>query len=247
MTFLELYGLELDRELGSADRVNLFTTARRKAAINAAQLEWIKRTECLQRQISYVLTDDRQEYDLEAATDFGWIAKHGVSVKITSGSTTRYLEGDDLLETSVERLKQEEPGWRAVTAGTPTKYYLRRSGGTVNLGFHPKPRITGADEWWAIVQIVMVATDLTADADVPFTCSSNPMQSLRPWHRALAHFGAYDLEKFRKDDQRGATQLQLWEHYIEQYTNTMKPKAGTVVRFARNYRSRSVRLADPRT
>jgi hypothetical protein len=46
MDFVTLYGLELDRELGSADRTVLFTTARRKAAINAAQLEWVKRTEC---------------------------------------------------------------------------------------------------------------------------------------------------------------------------------------------------------
>ena len=50
MTFLELYGTELDRELGTTDRTQRFTTARRKAAINAGQLEFVRRTECLTRE-----------------------------------------------------------------------------------------------------------------------------------------------------------------------------------------------------
>jgi hypothetical protein len=46
MTFLQLYGDYLDIELGSADRTALFTTARRKDAVNRAQLEFAKQTEC---------------------------------------------------------------------------------------------------------------------------------------------------------------------------------------------------------
>jgi hypothetical protein len=112
--FSTLYGIELDRELGTADRDQRFTTARRKAAINAGQLEFVKRTECLQRQASVTLVDATQEVDLEASvTDFGWIAKQGISIAITSGTTTRYLEGDDLEVTSVANLNVEEPGWRA--------------------------------------------------------------------------------------------------------------------------------------
>lgn len=251
MIFSTLYGDELDRELGSADRTSLFTTARRKAAINAAQLEWVKRTECFQRQVSFTLTDDRQEYDLEAATDFAWIAKNGVSIKIVSGTTTRYIEGDDLMQTSVARLMQDEPGWRAATAADPTFWYLRRTGGTMQLGFHPKPSISGTDVWTAIVQIVMIPTDLSADSDEPFTCSTNPLRSLRPFHRALVHFAAYDLEKFRKDQARSGAQLQLFELEVAKFVGVEKPKGGQRVRLATDYRgnaamSRPLRT-DPRT
>lgn len=250
MIFSTLYGSELDRELGSADRTQLFTTQRRKDAINAAQLEWVKRTECFQRQVSFTLEDDRQEYDLEAATDFAWIAKNGVSIKIVSGTTTRYIEGDDLIQTSVARLMQDEPGWRAVTAGTPTSWYLRRTGGTVQLGLHPKPSID-TETWTAIVQIVMIPTDLSADADEPFTCSTNPLRSLRPFHRALVHFAAYDLEKYRKDQGRSGAQLQLFELEVAKFTGVEKPKGGQRVRLANDYRgnasmSRPMRT-DPRT
>jgi hypothetical protein len=121
MIFSDLYGTELTRELGSSDTSTLFTTARRKAAINAAQLEFVKRTECLTRQTSVTIVDGTQEYDLDAIAnaDFGWLSKQGPSIAITSGSTVRYIEGDDLEETSVERLNVEEPGWRGQSAGTP--------------------------------------------------------------------------------------------------------------------------------
>src|SRR5262245_1166554 len=140
MDFVTLYGTELDRELGSADRTQLFTTARRKSAINAAQLQWVKDTECFTRQTTVTLVSGTQEYDLESTTtDFAWISKQGVSIKIVSGSNTRYIEGDDLEVTTVERLNVEEPGWRSATAGSPMKMYIRRADGAVQLGFHPAP------------------------------------------------------------------------------------------------------------
>jgi hypothetical protein len=217
----------------------MFTTARRKAAINAAQLEFVERTECLTRQYSQALTDSVQEYDLEATiTDFFCLSKQGPSIKIVDASAnTTYIEGDDLTWTSVERLNAEEPGWRAVAAGRPTKYYLRRDGGTVNLGFHPKPSIAVGETWTALVPYVVVVADLAADADEPFTVSANPIKSLRPYHRALVHFAAYDLEKLRKDPNRGSVQLQLFETYVERYTGKQQPKMGQRIRLARDYRA----------
>ncbi len=252
MTFDQLYGIELDRELGSADRTQLFTTVRRKAAINAAQLEWVKRTECLQKQTTVTLVTSTQEYDLESTiTDFGWIADQGPSIKIVSGSTTRYIEGDDLALTSVGRLNIEEPGWRAVSAGTPTTYYTRRDGGTVNLGLHPKPSIPATETWTVLLPYVLVPADLSADADEPFTVSSNPIKSLRPWHRALVHFAAFDLEKLRKDTGREQAQLQLFEAEVNRFLELEKPASGGVIRMARVYRRPSVSLYprrwDPRT
>jgi hypothetical protein len=252
MQFSELYGTELDRELGTADTTQRFTVVRRKAAINAAQLEWVKRTECFQRQTTVSLVTGTQEYDLEATiTDFAWIAKQGVSIKIVSGTTTRYIEGRDLQVTSVERLNTEEPSWRAVAASTPKNVYLRRDGGTVNLGFHPAPAITGTDVWTALVPYVVVPADMSADADEPFTVSANPLKSMRPWHRALVHFAAYDLEKLRKDTQRGGAQLQLFELEVAKFTGVEKPKGGGRVRLATDYRQQArvgvARRVDPRS
>lgn len=250
MTFLELYGTELDRELGSADRTSLFTTQRRKDAINAAQLAWNKRTECYVRETTVSIVDGTQEYDLEATiTDFAMLSKQGVSIKIVSGSTTRYIEGHALTVTSVERLNVEEPGWRAVSAATPRKIYLRRNGGTVNLGFHPAPDITGSDTWTAIVPYVAIPVDMSADLDEPFTVSSNPMKAMRLWHRALVYHAAADLEQYRLDAHgKLATHLQRFEVEVMQFSAAEKPKGGQAVRFIRQYRGSSAgRRQDPRT
>lgn len=253
MDFVTLYGSELDRELGSADRTQLFTTALRKAAINAAQRKFVTETECFTRQASIPLVDDTQEYDIEAATgfeDFSWIAKDGVSIKIVSGSNTRYIEGDDLRVTSVERLNVEEPGWKAVSAGTPQALYTRRDGGRIFLGLHPKPSID-TETWTAIVGYVLFPSDLSADADEPFTFSTNPVKSLRPWHRALVHYAAYDLEKLRKDTERSGIQLQLFQAEVDSYRSKQAPKGGQSVRMVVNYRDRArrgtPRRYDPRT
>jgi hypothetical protein len=235
---LQLFGVELDRELGTADRIQRFTTERRKAAINAAQLEWLERTECLQREVSIALTDETQEYDLEAlVTSYGWLAKEGVSIAIDNGTTVRYLEGNDLEVTTYERLNAEHRSWRGEPAGTPRKVYCRRELGLIKLGFYPAPSIT-ADTWTALVHAVIQPTDMSADADLPFTVSANPIASLAPYHRALAHFAAYDLEKFRKDETRGANQLQLWEQYVARYQAREKPKGGQKVRLSVDYRGR---------
>jgi hypothetical protein len=104
VTLSELSTTELSRALGSADTSELFTTARRVAAINAAQLEWVKQTECLTRQGSINLSDAQHTYDIEATlTDFAWLSKSGVSIAITTTATgaVRWIEGKDLTVTSV--------------------------------------------------------------------------------------------------------------------------------------------------
>lgn len=248
MDFVTLYGTELDRELGSADRTALFTTARRQAAINAAQLEWAERTQCTARQIRVTLTDEIWEYDLDSlSSDVVNLSAQGVTIEIVPATgSTRYLEGDDLRVLSVEALDQEQPGWRAVSAGTPTVQYSRQDGGRWYLGVHPKPSIAAGDTWTALVGVVVIPAELFADADEPFTINGNPLRLLRPYHRALVHFAAYDLEKLRKDQARGGLQLQLFEAYVLRYVAAMRPKGGQVVRFVRNYRHRSARRLDPR-
>lgn len=237
MDFATLYGSELTRELGS-ESTTLFTTARRKAAINAAQLEFLERTDCFQRTYALSLTDGVGEYDVEASiTDFAWLAKQGVSIWIVSGTTVRYIEGEDLRVTTDQRLNTDRPGWRGTPNGTPSAVYLRPEGGTQLLGFHPKPSIASGDVWVALVHAVVQPAVMTADADVPFTYGANAVTSLAPYHRALVHFAAADLEKFRKDSQRAAEQLQLFEQYVERYQAKQRPKGGQTVRFTRDYRA----------
>lgn len=247
MQFSTLYGSELDRELGTSDTTQRFTTARRKAAINAAQLEWVERTSCTTIQKALTLTDGTGEYDLDSLiTDVINLSKQGVSIKIVSGTTTRYLDGDDLEITSVVRLNAEEPNWRAESAGTPSAVYLRRDGGRAYLGFHPAPDVSGSDVWTALVGAVVLPTDMSGDADEPFTVNGNPLQMLRPYHRALAHFAAYDLEKLRKDAVREAAQLELWEHYLMRYEAAQKPMNGQRVRMVKDYRGTRTHRWNPR-
>ena len=250
MTFLELYGTELDRELGTADRTQRFTVARRKAAINAGQLEFVKRTECLTRSVSISLVDGTREYDLETSiTDFGWISKQGLSISVTDGTTTWYYEGDDLTFTTVERLNSEHPGWRSWTAGVPRYVYIDRNGGALNLGFVPAPDFDG-DTAAVRVHAVVIPADMSADADEPFTVSSNAIRSLRMFHRALVYYAAFDLEKLRKDPQREGLFSQLFDAEIEKYTLASKPKGGQQIRLARDYRGEAKRgtgrAPDPR-
>lgn len=251
MTFLQLYGTELDRELASSS-TQLFTTARRQAAVNWAQLEFTKQTECFKRNTTISLVSGTQEYDLEATvSDFGFIAKQGISIRITPASgSVRYLQGEDLTPMTVERLNYERPNWRAEAAGTPDSYYVDPDGGALNLGLVPKPSITAGDTWVLLLPYVAIPADMSGDADEPFSIASNPVKALRFFHRALVHGAAYDLEKFRKDVPRSATQKQLFEQEVSSYFATMKPKGGQHVRIATNYRAHQTgmlpRRFDPR-
>ena len=96
MDFLTLYGTELDRELGTTDRTQRFTTARRKEAINAAQLRFLKRTGCVTKQTTIALVDGTQEYDVEATvTDFGGITAQGLAIKMMIGGQLKTGGSDD--------------------------------------------------------------------------------------------------------------------------------------------------------
>jgi hypothetical protein len=214
MIFSDLYGTELTRELGSSDTSTLFTTARRKAAINAAQLEFVKRTECLTRQTSITIVDGTQEYDLDAIAnaDFGWISPQGPSIAITSGTTVRYLEGDDLEETSVERLNVEEPGWRGSERGhadassTCGAMAARSTSASI-----PSRTLRHGHLGAARALRGGPGGSERGRGRAVHGLEQSGQGSLRFWHRALVHFAAYDLEKFRKDINAGAAQLQLFE------------------------------------
>jgi hypothetical protein len=62
--FSTLYTSRLDEELGTDDSTTLFTTARRKAAINRGLEQFAELTECYVRWSTLVITSTAAEYDL---------------------------------------------------------------------------------------------------------------------------------------------------------------------------------------
>lgn len=247
MTFLELYGEALSHELGSDDTTQLFTTARRKSAINEAQDEFNRQTECFQKRATIALSDGTAEYDLEGSfTDFLWLGKDDVEVLHNDGTNDTWYSGPDLPRRDIPWLNRHEPGWRQASAGTPRMYYLREHGGNVYLGFYPAPDVEVGHTWTAYVTYVADPPDMSADGDEPYTLSSNVLIRLRPWHKALVHFAAGKLESLRRNYAVEDRQRQLFAAYIADYLQKQRRKGGQFVSLAREYRrSESERPPDP--
>lgn len=246
MTFLELYGDKLDRELGSADRTSLFTTVRRKAAINDAQEWFVTQTECLQRTEAIELTDADGEVDLEAEiadADFLWIAKQGPEIAADPGGGGEivYYAGESFKRTTVQELNRENSGWRNLDPGAPEAWYERNEGGQHIFGIVPPPSIPGAATWTLSVPYVVKAAAMSADGDIPFTVSSNAKVSLIPWHDALVYYAASELEKLRKGLERSTFLRQQAESRILDYLDKRRVPGGKRIKLARNYHRETLR------
>jgi hypothetical protein len=236
MTFLELYGVKLDRELGSADRTLLFTTERRKAAVNDAQQEWVRLTESFTREATITLVDGTQEYDLEVTSDYQWLCEQGLEVTIVDGSgNTRTLAGDDLPRRTIAWLNRYDPSWRSAAAATPIAHYIREADGTVLVGLYPAPSIAAGETWTLRVPYVARPADLSADADVPFSIAGNPKAALYAWHQALVHYAAGLLERLRKDRVASDAQMQTFVAFVTDYLQRHRARAPQHVTFQRNY------------
>ena len=258
MNFETMFGIQLDHELGSVDSTVKFTTARRHAAINEGCAEFADLTECLIRVSTVTITGGTAEYDLHssaviAGQDFVRLAAdQPVEFHYTDASSrTQYMAGDDLPERTVRWLNQHEPSWRDSTSATgaqlPQIFYLRPDGGALNLGFYPMPSTGSSASAKAVVPYVAFPTPLTADTSQPFTVNSSVRLDLRPYHQALVHFAAHQLEKLRRDDQAADRQLQKFMGYVTRYLQSMRRKGGVSLTFARNYFRRRPEVQDPRT
>ena len=247
-TFSSLYGNRLDRELGSADSTQLFTTARRKSAINEAQEEFARLTNCLERRSSITITGWTGDYDLNATSvisgqDFYEFAPRGVVFRYTDASSQiQELSGDDLIRRDPLWLDRYEPGWNVSTwASTtvmqqlPSVWYERLDGGARYLGFWPVPSSGSSASMEAFVTYQARPAAMTSDTNEPFMVNSSVRFDLRPYHQALVHYAAHQLEKLRRDDQASANQLQKFLGYVQQYLQAMRRKGGTSLTFARSY------------
>lgn len=244
MIFSDLYGTYLDVELGSADRASLFTTARRKDAVNRAQQEFAKQTECFTKSTPITLANGTREYDLESvisADDFIAVASDGVEYVFTDASSNvTYRSGDDFPRLDLDILNREQSGWRLTGSATfPSSYYLREDGGSIYLGFSEPPLIGAGESATVTIPYLAIPPDMSADTNEPFSDSAgtNPRRSLRPWHQALVHYAAALLEPLRKNYAGEQRQRGLFAAIVADYLQRHRKKGGSRITLAHDYRA----------
>ena len=259
--FSSLYTGRLDRELHTDDSTQLFTTARRKAAVNEGLEHFADITECWTKQSTISITAGTAEYDLHsslviAGEDFLRFHKEQVQFRYTDASSNvTVLAGDDLPRRDVEWLNRFEPSWQVSTeassiAKLPQVYYHRTAGGAGYLGFWPTPGLGSSASAAVIVPYIARPVPLTADTSQPFTDTNGvTRRDLVPFHQAAVHYAAAQLEKLRADMEASNAQMQTFLSFVTRYLGSKRVKGGRHVTFARNYwqtRGREV-VDDPRT
>lgn len=254
-TFSELYGTLLDIELGTADRTQRFTTARRKDAINRGMQEFIRLTGCFTREASTALSDETQEYNLESlisSNTFIRLADQQPYIKTVISSVTTYIEGKSLQRKDISVLDREDPSWRSATSGTPTHWYMREDANSVFLGLHPKPNIVAGDTWTLFIPYVAKAATMTGDTDIPFatTAAGTAKRSLEPYHQALVHYATAQLEKLRRNYQVVGAQMEAFVGYVQDYLAEHRIRGGDMLYLSHDYfaaaQIRPERPPDPR-
>lgn len=234
--FSVLYGDRLDRELGSADRTERFTTQRRKDAVNEGQDEFIRLTGAFTEDAEWTMADQDQEFNL--ATLFPgdkFLRLHTrqpyISMSDLNASVT-YIQGKDFPRKDIETLDREEPGWRQASAGRPQCWYVREDVNAIYIGIYPKADIPTGHTWTLNVPAVVYATALSGDSNVPFEGKN----VLRVYHQALVHYAAAQLEKLRRNYTVSAAQLDAFLAYVNEYNGDKnKTQSGDRVEFGHNY------------
>ena len=244
--FSSLFGTRLDEELGTDDSTVLFTTARRKNAINRGAAEFANLTGCLTRRVTFTVTGGTAEYDLNSTAvvpggDFGGIATDGVEFRYTNASSQlTILARDTLPRRDIDWLNQNEPGWRLSTLASsvmqlPAFYYLRMDGPALFLGFSPTPSTGSSASAAVMLTYVADAPVMSAASDEPFTFNSSVRGDLSPYHQGLVHYAAHQMEKLRRDDQASDRQLQKFLGYVSRYFADRRILGGRQIRQAKNY------------
>jgi hypothetical protein len=236
MTFGQLYGEALNVELASSDTTQLFTTVRRKAAINEAMQAFVRETGCTKRNGTLTVVDGDGEYDLETEfTDFLRLAGDP-GLKVVNGSSTRWIQGKTAFpQTDVDTLDWTHPGWRDLDPGQPECWYLDEADGDKLFGIVPPPDFASGDTWTARIPYVAKPTALSADADIPFTVGSDYHLSLEPFHQGLAHYGAARLEALRKNYDGFDRQMKLYAGYVGLYRKERLAGGTGTIQLARDY------------
>lgn len=235
-TFGHLYSSGLDRELGTDDSTQLFTTARRKTAILEGEQQFVDLTECLQRELTISCSNGVREYDLlssnTGSTDFMRLSPQGpeyaiVSSNSTAVGSTTHAAGSLFPRRDIPRLNRESPGWRQSTgARVPASWYLRTDGGRHYLGFSEPPTILSSETATLTVPYLAAPAQSTESTRLMFVVNGEERVDLRPYHDAVTHYAAHALEKLRKDQARSDLQLQRFSGYISRYLEQKRHRTG---------------------
>lgn len=247
--FSSLFGSYLDEELGTDDSTVLFTTARRKAAINKGAARFAQLTQCLTRRVTFTITGGTSEYDLNSTTiipsgDFHDFDKDGVEFRYTDASSNlTILARDTLPRRDIDWLNEYLPGWRTSTVASsvsqlPQFWYVRPDGAQYNMGFAPMPSTGSSASAACMLSYIADPPVMVNSTEQPYTYSGAYRVDLGNYHQALVHYAAHQLEKLRQDEQRSQTQLQKFMGYIQQYIQDQRIKGGRQIRQAKTYFNR---------
>lgn len=247
-TFLQLYGSQLDRELGSSDRTQRFTVALRKEYVNEGQRKFNEQTSCFVKRAPIAITDEVAEYDLESssvitAADYLWPSETSATLKRYDGTGTAlsdysYVEGPELPFKSEEELNQTRPNWRAESAAVPDCWTLRDDGGSHYVVLVPAPDVPAAETWTLLWPYVAVPADMSADGDIPYSVSGNARTTLAPYHDGILFYAAGQCEKLRKNYEGLERQMKFFAAVVSKYFTDQQPKRGSQIRLAIDYRRR---------
>jgi hypothetical protein len=248
MLFNAAYGAQLDMELGSADRSILFTTARRKQAINDAMHNFERITSCTPVYGTIPLLDGVGEYDLFLTfPNYISLQERGApAVKtVDPAGNVAWFQGDSLPQRDPVWLDRETPGWRADPKGTPLAWYLREDAGTTWVGLDPAPAVTAGWTRSLLVPYLASSDDLVSDGDVPFSVNGKSFARLIPYHQGLVHYAAGLLEPLRKNYSAVSRQMSVYAGYVAQYMTKTRRDGPDQVTFARNYLADATRPNRP--
>ena len=243
--FSALYDDALHTELGTNDTSVLFTTARRKHALNEGLRQFADLTECWTKRSTITASSATQEYNLNATTviaagDYVRVASEGPVFQVSNSNGLELtLAGEDFPQRDVPWLDNAQSGWRSTETWNPSGWYLRSSGGALFFGLDRRFDYSTASTQTAQILLPYVAkpSSMTADTAVPFTDTTALLvrHDLEPYHQALVHFAAHRLELLRKDKQASQEQLQTFLGYVQRYVAATRPKGSRSVRTARSY------------
>jgi hypothetical protein len=236
MQFSELYGAALDHELGSYDTTQLFTTARRKYAINRAQKEFARLAKIsLSREVILPLITGQARYDFDAASLNRFVSFGRAPLRLRhTVAATGAVSATPVLVRSVAYLDEVKPGWRDSTSrGVPENVGHDPVNGVNWLVCLPIPSVTPSETWDLIVPIQANAADMQNDTDVPF----DGRPDIEPFHWGIAHFAASVLERLRKDPEAEQAQVQKFGAYLEDWNakSTSPPGAHKTILKQRDY------------
>jgi hypothetical protein len=244
--FSSLYSARLDRELGTDDASVLFTTARRKAAVNEGATEFANLTGILTRWVTFTGTGGTAEYDLNSTTiipdgDFGGFAKEPVEFRyVDASSNVIELSGRCAAQTRHSVARPVSARLAAVDRGElrhAAAGKLLRADGRRRL--LPRVYAGSVDGFECELHRARALHGGCAGDDqrherAVHVRGCGAWRSL-PYHQGVVHYAAHQLEKLRRDDQASDRQLQKFLGYVSRCLQDMGTRGPKAIRQARNY------------